>query len=163
MASAEAAADFPAEEVPVGVGNFLNQEEEKKIVDLIRKIELKTTGEIRLHLATRESRKGVLTDARRTFVKLGMDRARGHNGVLIYIALKSRKVACCGDVGITEKYAPPAYWNGIVNGMTTNFAKGDYFLGVFKAVEAVGEMLIRGFPAHPGESGGRIPDDISRS
>ena len=47
--------------------------------------------------------------------------------------------------------------------MTSTFAKGDYFLGIFYAVEAIGEMLIREFPAHPEESGGRIPDDISRS
>lgn len=147
----------------MAAGRFLNAEEEQRIVDQIRRVELKTTGEIHVHLASRESRKGVLADARRTFVKLGMDRALGHNGVLICIALKSRKIACCGDVGITEKHAPAAFWNGIVNGMTAHFAKGDYFLGVFKAVEEIGEMLIREFPAHPGEPGGRISDDVSRS
>lgn len=147
----------------MAAGRFLNAEEEQRIVDKIRHVELKTTGEIHVHLASRESRKGVLADARRTFVKLRMDRARERNGVMIYIAVKSRKVACCGDAGITEKHAPAAFWNGIVNGMTAHFAKGDYFLGIFKAVEAVGEMLVREFPAHPGESGGRIPDDISRS
>ncbi|MBI2606399.1 MAG: TPM domain-containing protein [Deltaproteobacteria bacterium] len=147
----------------MGAGKFLNTDEEQRIVDEIRHIEIKTTGEIHVHLAARESRKGVLADARRTFVKLGMDRARERNGVLIYIALKSRAVACCGDAGITEKHAPSVFWTQVVNGMTATFAKGDYFIGVSKAVEAIGEMLAREFPAHPEESGGRIPDNISRS
>ncbi len=163
MASEEGAAAFPEEEVPVAAGNLLNKEEEKKIVDLIRHIEIKTTGEIHLHLAARESRKGVLEDARRAFVALGMNRARERNGVMIYIAVKSRKVACCGDIGITEKHALPKFWSGIVDTMTAAFAKNDYFLGIFKAVETIGEMLVRGFPAHPGESGSRIPDEVSRS
>lgn len=127
------------------VGKILNRDEEKWLVDLISKIEEHTTGEIRLHIAKKTSRHGVLSDATRLFKKLGMDKAHHHNGVLLYVSVKNRELACIGDKGIHSKIGESG-WKKVVDDLRMNFKKNDYYFGLVKALEEIGEQLRAHFP-----------------
>jgi len=75
---------------------FFTEEEQKKIVEEIRKAEEQTSGEIRVHL-DRHSGGDVLKKAQKIFYQLGMAHTKERNGVLIYLATDHRKFAIVGD------------------------------------------------------------------
>lgn len=87
---------------------FLSESEQDRIVKAIESAELNTSGEIRVHL---ESTCNVdpVSRAIYLFGKLGMHKTRERNGVLIYIAWKSKKFAIIGDSGINSK-VPDNFW-----------------------------------------------------
>lgn len=144
----------------MAVGELLNKGEEARLVEAIRTAESKTTGEIRVHIAKRVSSHGIMADAAKSFVKLGMTETATRNGVLLYVAVKSRELACIGDKGIHEIVGNEG-WNHIINELKAHFAKGDYFVGLHKAVQSIGETLARHFPGTGGIN--ELPDEISKS
>ncbi|MEW6055851.1 MAG: TPM domain-containing protein [Bdellovibrionota bacterium] len=144
----------------MAVGEILNKGEEQRLVGLIKKLERKTSGEIRVHIAKKVSRKGVLTDAAIAFHKLGIDKTAQRNGVLIYIAVRDHELACIGDKGIHEKIGDQG-WKSIVEQLRLDFSKGDYFAGLHKALENVGEVLASHFPHAGGANTDELPNEIS--
>ena len=65
--------------------SFLGPEEERAVVEAIKRFELRTSGEIRVHLhGGRVS--DVLAAARAAFGRLGMTATRERNGVLFFVA-----------------------------------------------------------------------------
>jgi uncharacterized membrane protein len=157
-ASAVVAVDYQEEEAQVAVGEILNKSEEKRLVELIRSVEKNTTGEIRVHITKSVSAKGVMTDAARAFTALGMDKTADRNGVLLYIAVKDHALACLGDKGIHEKIGDDG-WKKIIDDLRAYFAKGDYFAGLHRAIEGIGETLKTHFPGAGGIN--ELSDEIS--
>jgi len=123
---------------------FLTKEERQSIESAIAEAELRTSGEIRIHIETfcpTEPKERAL----RTFRILGMRKTACRNAVLIYVACNSRKVAVLGDKGINN-VVPHGFWKDVVSLLTSSFAEEKYAEGLKKAVLLVGEKLSEFFP-----------------
>lgn len=138
--------------------DYFTKERQRQIVDAIREAELNTSGEIRVHVDKR-CRKDVLDRALHVFKKLKMDKTRQRNGVLLYVAMESRKTAILGDEGVNA-VVPPDFWNGIIQKAVGRFANGEYAEGIGEAVTAVGEVLKQHFPYRDDDIN-ELPDEIS--
>lgn len=139
---------------------FFSHKEREKIVSVIRAAEKQTSGEIRLHLVSWE--KGdVVSFAREVFERLGMNRTEARNGVLILLAVKSKRFSVLGDQGIHEK-VPPGFWDNIVQTMSDRFKEDRFADGIAEAVEKIGEKLKTYFPYRDRDTN-ELPDEISYS
>ena len=138
--------------------SYFTQENKQRIVDAIREAELNTSGEIRVHIENKCSGE-VLDRAVDLFHKLKMEQTRQRNGVLLYVAMKSHKVAIIGDEGVNA-VVPDDFWNGIIDRAVKQFAQGQYAEGIAEAVTAVGEVLKQHFP-YRNDDINELPDEIS--
>ena len=141
-------------------GELLNTAEEERLAGIIRAVEHKTTGELRVHITKHVSRHGVMADAAAAFLKLGMDKTVARNGVLLFIAAKDHELACIGDKGIHDIIGEDG-WKKIIADLRDYFSKGDYYIGLHRAIEAIGEVLYTHFPGKG--SPNELPDEISKS
>src|SRR4051812_10186729 len=99
--------------------HFFNKQEQQIIFDAITKAEGYTSGEIRLHIEN-FCFGSELTRAAKVFEKLKMHQTAERNGVLIYIATLSRKIAVIGDEGIHQKLGKE-FWDHVVADLIKNF------------------------------------------
>ena len=136
------------------------KEEEGKIVSAIREAELKTSGEIRVHLAQR-CRKTPHEEAVKIFEKLGMTKTAERNGILFYLAIQDRKFSVIGDKGIHEKVGPD-FWHHVRDGMQAEFQKGELVQGLVEGIRICGEQLVLHFPRREDDVN-ELPDEISKS
>lgn len=139
---------------------FLSKAEKERIVRAIREAEMKTSGEIRVHLE-RKAREPFFEHAREVFEKIGMARTRERNGVLIFINLASRQFAVLGDEGIHAR-VPENFWESIVMEMQADFQDDRFADGIVKAALAAGEKLREYFPYERADVN-ELPDEISFS
>lgn len=138
--------------------NFLNQEEENRLIEAIQKAEDHTSGEIRVHLES-TCDDDALERAYEVFHYLKMDTTELRNGVLFYIALDSQKIAIYGDDGINEKVGHD-FWEDEVKLMIDHFKKEDYITGMELAIHEVGQKLKVFFPYEKGDKN-ELTDEIS--
>lgn len=124
--------------------NFFNEDERKRIVSAIEKAELNTSGEIRVHIENHCSG-AVLDRACNVFSSLKMHKTQLRNGVLVYLAIKDRRFAILGDVGINEKVSDD-FWDSTKALMLNEFKNGDFCRGLEKGIESAGEQLKQHFP-----------------
>src|SRR4029079_17441356 len=82
--------------------SFFEKIDEAKVIEAIQKAELKSRGEIRIHV-TEKTVSDVMNDAARAFEQLGMTATAERNGILIFVAPRSHKFAVLGDSGITSR------------------------------------------------------------
>lgn len=137
---------------------FLSEDERKAIIKAIETAELATSGEIRLHIenfCTAE----VLDRAAFIFNKLEMQKTAERNGVLFYLAVKSKKFAIIGDAGINAK-VPVDFWDSVKNEVLELFAKGEFTKGLEAGIKQAGEKLGRYFP-RSGNDINELSNDIS--
>ncbi|HMO38262.1 MAG TPA: TPM domain-containing protein [Saprospiraceae bacterium] len=137
---------------------FFTAAEEARIVAAIQAAERNTSGEIRVHIEKRLE-KDVLTEAQRTFAKLGMHRTQARNGVLIFIAPEHHQFAIIGDQGIHQQVGEH-FWQAERDLIATYFRQGDFAGGICAAVEQVGEKLKAFFPFQSDDTN-ELPDEIS--
>lgn len=126
------------------VEDFLTAAEELEVVEAIRLAEKNTSGEIRVHLE-KETSMAPLDRAVEVFHHLKMDETAERNGVLIYIAAKSKTFAICGDKGINEK-VPADFWDCTKEIMLNHFKKGENKLALVNGIQRAGEQLQKYFP-----------------
>jgi uncharacterized membrane protein len=137
----------------------LNPQEEEKIVAAIGKAEQMTSGEIRVHVES--SCKGDPLDrGADLFFELKMNETRDRNGVLIYVALKDRKLAILGDSGI-NKVVPDGFWNQTSELMVNHFKREEYARGIEQAVLMAGEHLQKYFPLKDDDTN-ELSNEISK-
>ena len=136
---------------------FLDKELKGKIVDAIRRAERWTSGEIRVHLRSR-CPEDVLKKARETFTRLGMHRTKERNGVLIFVAPKSRRFAIVGDEAIDRKVGD-SFWNETRDVMSGHFSKGELAEGIVEGVRKAGEQLKKYFPGSSANAN-ELPDTV---
>jgi uncharacterized membrane protein len=67
------------------------------------------------------------------------------NGVLIYVAIKDKKLAIVGDKGINEAVSDD-FWDAIKNDLVFRFKEGKYTEGLVEGIHASGEQLKTHFP-----------------
>ena len=133
---------------PQSAEHFFNPEESERIIAAIQKAESTTSGEIRIHLED-HCPEEVIATAKMVFERLGMRETDERNGVLIFIAIKDRKMAVIGDDGIHAKVASN-FWQEVVAGIKANFATEAYEKGLIEAVNQLGTTLSEHFPWQPG-------------
>ncbi len=142
------------------IEEFLNREEEQRIVEAIRTAEKETSGEIRVHIEN-DSTKHCLEHAKEVFHLLHMDETVEKNGVLFYVAVHTHQFAIIGDSGIDEK-VPDNFWNDVKDTVTGEFSKGNKADGLILGILEAGQKLQQYFPFQD-EDKNELSDDISRS
>ena len=129
-----------------------------KIKEEIVLAEKNTSGEIRIHLDKKCSTDPVEA-AIKVFEKLGMTNTKDRNGVLIYLAIKDKKMAIIGDTGIDEK-VPEDFWESVKNTMVKNFKEAKFVEGICEAIKESGIKLSTYFP-YQSDDENELSDEIS--
>ena len=131
-----------------------------RVIAAIVKAERKTSGEIRVLLARHQAPDPVAA-AQKHFERLGMTRTQHRNGVLIFLAPRSRTFAVIGDTAVHEKCGD-AFWRELTAAMTEHFKRGDFTAGLVHGIEHAGALLSEHFPRAAGDRN-EFPDNIAES
>ena len=142
------------------IEKFLTAEEEAEIIGAIREAESATSGEIRVHIES-ATETDQMEHAAQVFHKLEMDKTKAQNGVLIYIAVKSKVFVIYGDKGIND-VVPEGFWNSTKDVMQAHFKKGEFKAGIVEGIVKAGEQLQKYFPWIQGDKN-ELSDEISKS
>mgnify|MGYP004442712807 CR=1 FL=1 len=137
---------------------ILSKQEDQRIVEAIKKAELNTSGEIKVHI-DRHCKGDVEQRCMFLFNKLKINETKQRNGVLFYLAIKDRKFAVVGDEGI-DKVVEPTFWNDIKNLAIAEFKEGRFAEGLEKGILRCGEKLKTHFPYQTDDIN-EISDEIS--
>jgi len=142
------------------IRKFFTEAEEAQIVEAIRKAELATSGEIRVHIEETCS-ENAFERGTEVFGMLKMHKTELHNGVLFYLATKDKKFAIIGDEGINSK-VPAGFWDEIRDDMQAAFKNRDFVGGLSKGIGRSGKALLEFFPYQDGDVN-ELSDEISTS
>jgi len=142
----------------ISAKDFFTPLQKEDIRQAIMDAELDTSGEIRVHVE--DSHTGdVLDRAAWIFKELKMHQTENRNGVLIYLAIKNRRFAIIGDVGINQKVGE-GFWDDIKGKMVTNFRENKFAEGLIEAIRLTGLQLKMHFP-YKRDDVNELTDDIS--
>ena len=139
---------------------FLQRLEDEKIVAAIQSAESKTSGEIRVFISDAEPA-DPLAGARLQFERMEMANTRDRNGVLIFVAPKSRNFAIIGDDAVHARCGEQ-FWKKIADEMSGRFKQGQFTDGIIHGVAAAGEVLSQHFPRQADDVN-ELPDKVERS
>ena len=123
----------------------LSTQEKNQIIKAIEAAELKTSGEIRVHISYSRKEESPLNQAQIKFNQLEMHKTKDRNGVLLYINPKVKKFALYGDQGIHEKLGQE-YWNSLKDTLKLKIREKDLTTGIIHAIEELGIQLKKHFP-----------------
>jgi len=137
---------------------FLDKSLKDAIIRAIDNAEKITSGEIRVHIQSK-CKENVFSEAKKVFHRLKMHKTRERNGVLIFIALKSKRFAILGDSGIHEKVGND-FWNEVSKIMTEQFKKNQIKEGIVESIACIREKLKNYFPRKPDDKN-ELPNKIS--
>jgi uncharacterized membrane protein len=115
-----------------------------RVVAAIRAAEAGTSGEIRVVVARHKAVDPVVA-AQAYFNKAGMGNSPHRNGVLIFIAPRSRNFAVIGDTAVHEQCGD-AFWASLAEAMGAHFGRENITDGLVHGIERAGELLTRTFP-----------------
>lgn len=118
--------------------------DERALEQAIEQVESRTSAEVRIHVE-RRCPADVLDRAAECFEALNMHQTAARNGVLLYLAIKDRKFAVIGDVGI-HQHVGDAFWEQVQIAARTPLASSRWTEGLLQATAAVGEALAEHFP-----------------
>jgi uncharacterized membrane protein len=143
---------------------FFTPQEQARIVEAIERAERLTSGEIRLHIERdvpgRAPAQGdPYLRGRELFARLGMHATAERNGVLVYLATRSRRLAIVGDEEL-HKRVGDAFWREIAAAMSAEFAAGRFAAGVVGGILAIGRQLQTHFPRRTDDVD-ELADEIS--
>jgi uncharacterized membrane protein len=123
---------------------MLSAREKEEIQESIRLAELKTSGEIRVHI-DKKCNVNPIDRAIEVFNRLKMYETKQRNGVLIYLSFSDRKLAIIGDQGINQ-VVPADFWESTKNEMVFRFKRNEFAQGIIDAVTEAGKQLQVYFP-----------------
>jgi uncharacterized membrane protein len=138
-------------------GKFLKQLRHDDIVAAIGEAEQKTSGEIRVFISHKPVEAPV-TVTQEHFLRLGMDKTRERNAVLIFVAPRSHKFAVIGDTAVHERCGD-GFWRQLTAEMTTHFRDSHYNRALLLAVKKAGDLLAEHFPRRPDDQN-ELPDQV---
>ncbi len=141
------------------VEDFLTTAEEQEIVEAIGVAEKNTSGEIRVHIEKETSVAGI-DRAMEVFRNLNMENTQERNGVIIYVAVKSKQFAIYGDKGINEKVAED-FWDCTKVLMANHFKNGNFKQGLIDGILNAGEQLKKHFPFQDDDTN-ELSNEISK-
>ncbi|QYM78493.1 TPM domain-containing protein [Horticoccus luteus] len=128
-----------------------------RIVAAIRAAEKRTSGEVRVLVARRPTADAV-ADAQRHFERLAMTQTRERNGVLFFVAPRSRAFAVIGDTNIHARCGD-SFWSDVAAAMTDHFRRGDFTGGLEHGIARAGALLAHEFPRQSDDQN-ELPDEI---
>jgi uncharacterized membrane protein len=128
---------------------IFTEAEIQQIRDAIASAELKTSGEIRVHI-DKKCFGNPVKKAIRIFNALGMHRTKQRNAVLIYLATQDHKLAIIGDQGINA-HVPDHFWDDERELMIGHFRQGNVVLGLIEGISEVGNQMKEAFPHEEGD------------
>lgn len=126
------------------VEDFLSKTEEAEVVEAIQLAEQNTSGEIRVHIE-KETSIAPIDRAVEVFNMLKMENTKDRNGVIIYVAVKSKQFAIYGDHGINEKVADD-FWNTTKDIMLNHFKNGNNKQALVEGILNASQQLKHHFP-----------------
>jgi uncharacterized membrane protein len=138
---------------------FVYRLSDDRIVAAIRQAETFTSGEIRVCISDR-SIVDPLAAARSAFEAMKMTETRQRNGVLIFVAPRSRTFAIIGDEGIHARCGE-SFWQSIAGDMRAHFVAEELTDGIVEAIAKVAELLSKHFPRCDGDQN-ELPDQVDR-
>ena len=116
-----------------------------RITSAIVEAENHTTGEIRVYVSHRK-----VHDPRHAamhqFAKMGLDKTKHRNAVLIFIAPESQNFAVIGDEAVHAKCGEK-FWEDVVAAMREYFRQGKFTDGVIHGISTAGNLLAEHFPS----------------
>lgn len=139
--------------------DFVCQIDDHRLTDAIAAAEGKSSGEVRVYVSEKQVG-DVVSEAKVHFLRLGMEKTQARNGVLIYIAPRSRNFAVVGDIGIHQRGGQDL-WQEAAAAMERHLTQGQFTEALVAAIEKVGAVLAAHFPRQPGDKN-ELPDDIVR-
>lgn len=143
---------------------FFTADEQRQIREAIGAAEARTSGEIRLHVERDvPRRKAIAGDpylrAREVFSQLGMHETAERNGVLIYLATRTRRFAVLGDEELHQRVGE-GFWTEIRDLFAAHFGEDRFEAGLAAGIALIGERLRLHFP-HRDDDVNELSDDIS--
>ena len=88
-----------------------------------------------------------------------MHRTAARNGVLVYMAVRSRKFAVVGDEELHRRVGD-GFWEDVVARMGEAFGEGRFVEGIEGGIGLIGEKLREFFP-YRDDDVNELPDEIS--
>jgi uncharacterized membrane protein len=138
--------------------NFFTPSEQQRLISAIEEAESHTSGEVRLHIAD-HCIGDPIEAAQKLFLKLKMHETVERNGVLIYIATVSHKLAIIGDEGIHNKLGT-AFWDGLVGKLIDGFRHERRAEAVAECIIECGRQLSTFFP-RKGDDRNELSNELS--
>jgi len=135
---------------------FAPKVDHERVVAAIRTAEIGTSGEIRV-LVARHRVEDPVASAQAYFNSLGMANSPHRNGILIFVAPRSRKFAVIGDSAVHEKCGD-SFWAALSDAMAGYFRRGQFTDGVVHGIERAGELLARTFPRSSDDPAAKAPE-----
>jgi uncharacterized membrane protein len=160
VSAGEAAVRAAVEQAGVGdmkARDFLKELHQEKIVAAIGKAEKHTTGEIRVFISRHEPADAIAA-AQAEFSRMGMEKTKDKNAVLIYVAPHVRKFAIIGDAGVHQRCGQQ-FWDAVAVEMTGHFKKSNFTDGILHGIHKAGELLAQHFPGKPNHPN-QLSDDV---
>jgi uncharacterized membrane protein len=121
-----------------------------RVVQAILAAEARTSGQIRVVVARHKAKEPVAA-AQAYFNRFKMANSPLRNGILIFVAPRSRNFAVIGDSGVHEKCGE-AFWGILAEAMGERFKRGEFTDGIVHGVERAGDLLATTFPRPAGEA-----------
>jgi uncharacterized membrane protein len=139
---------------------LLTASDKQLLVQAIQAAEKTTSGEIRVYVESSIPKNmDALQRAAEKFAKHKMAATHERNGVLVYVAVKDKKLAIYGDQGIHEKVGD-AFWNAQVQDMIAHFKNTHYVKGMVQVIEGIGKALSNHFPYDRLTDDNELSDEI---
>lgn len=133
--------------------NFLTSDDEKALVEEIRKLETRTSGEVRIVISSKWILRPHLY-AWKLFRKLGMEATAHRNGALIVVIHRRRKFVVLGDIGLAD-IVESGYWENVASAMSQHLKQGNNRDALAEGIRLLGEPMASHWP--PSESN---PDEL---
>ena len=125
--------------------DFFSKPDHERIVKAIRSAEAGTSAEIRIYVDRGELKDEPVTAGQREFVRLGMDKTRERNAVLIYIVPRAEEFAVIGDEEVHRRCGAEL-WQQVTDKMSEHFGNGRFSDAIIEAVAYLAGVLAQHFP-----------------
>jgi uncharacterized membrane protein len=138
---------------------LLTASDKQLLVEAIQLAEQHTSGEIRVYVESKLGKGDAMARATELFFKNKMNETKDRNGVLVYVAVKDRKLAIYADQAIYERMGIE-FWYSQVQEMTGHFKSMNYVQGITTVTKAIGDALSSHFPFDRTTDTNELSDEI---
>ena len=138
---------------------LLTASDKQQLVEAIQLAEQHTSGEIRVYVESKLGKGDALARATELFFKNKMNETKDRNGVLVYVAVKDKKLAIYADQAIYERMGIE-YWYSQVQEMTGHFKAMNYVQGITTVIKEIGDALSSHFPYDRATDTNELSDEI---
>ena len=138
---------------------LLTDSDKQLLVEAIQLAEKNTSGEVRVYVESKVGKGDALSRATQIFFKHKMNETKDRNGVLVYVAVKDKKLAIYADQGIYEKVGVE-FWYSQVQEMTGHFKSMNYVQGISTVIKEIGQALHNHFPYDKATDTNELSDEI---